>query len=59
MSFYSPAWNNNLEPSQNNIRQFLDNLYTKFQPIEQSRWNQSNIDTLFYAGAQTFVNRHF
>lgn len=28
-------------------------------PIEQSRWNQSNIDTLFYAGSQSFVNRHF
>jgi hypothetical protein len=37
----------------------LDNLYSKFQPIEQSRWNQSNIDTLFYAGSQTFVNRYF
>lgn len=23
------------------------------------RWNQSNIDTLFYAGSQTFVNRYF
>jgi len=29
------------------------------QPIEQSRWNQSNIDTLFYAGCQTFVNKYF
>ncbi len=28
-------------------------------PLEQSRWNQSNIDTLFYAGEQNFVNRHF
>ena len=27
--------------------------------MEQSRWNQSNIDTLFYAGAQNFVNRYF
>lgn len=48
-----------MEPSQGNVRQWLDNLYTKFQPIEQSRWNQSNIDTLFYAGSQTFVNRYF
>lgn len=37
----------------------MDNLYTRFQPIEQSRWNQSNIDTLFYAGSQSFVNRYF
>ena len=59
MSFYLPPWNNAVEPSQTNVRQWLDNLYSKFQPIEQSRWNQSNIDTLFYAGSQTFVNRYF
>jgi len=41
------------------VRQWLDNLYSKFQPIEQARWNQSNIDTLFYAGSQTFINRYF
>lgn len=28
-------------------------------PLEQARWNQSNIDTLFYAGCQSFVNRQF
>lgn len=59
MSFYYPPWQNNLEPNQGNIRAWLDNLYSKFQPLEQSRWNQSNIDTLFYAGAQQFVNRYF
>ena len=59
MSFYLPPWNNSIEPNQGNVRQWLDNLYSKFQPIEQSRWNQSNIDSLFYAGAQTFVNRYF
>lgn len=59
MSFYYPPWNNALEPNQGNVRQWLDNLYSKFQPIEQSRWNQSNIDTLFYAGAQEYVNRYF
>lgn len=48
-----------MEPSQGNVRQWLDNLYSKFQPIEQARWNQSNIDTLFYAGSQTFINRYF
>lgn len=58
-SFYYPPWNNSLEPNQGNVRQWLDNLYSKFQPIEQARWNQSNIDTLFYAGSQTFVNRYF
>lgn len=59
MSFYYPPWNNDLEPNQGNVRQWLDNLYSKFQPIEQARWNQSNIDTLFYAGSQTFINRYF
>lgn len=59
ITFYAQPWNNALEPDQGSVRQWLDNLYTKFQPIEQSRWNQSNIDTLFYAGSQTFVNRYF
>jgi hypothetical protein len=59
MTFYYPPWNNNTEPNQGNVRQWLDNLYSKFQPIEQARWNQSNIDTLFYAGSQTFINRYF
>lgn len=59
ISYYTQPWDNNLQPNQTNVRQWLDNLYAKFQPIEQSRWNQSNIDTLFYAGAQTFVNRYF
>ncbi len=59
MTFYAAPWDNNSEPSQGNVRQWLDNLYTKFQPIEQSRWNQSNIDTLFYAGCQSYVNRYF
>lgn len=48
-----------MEPNQGNVRQWLDNLFIKFSPMEQARWNQSNIDTLFYAGAQDFINRHF
>ncbi len=59
ISFYYPPWNASLEPNQGNVRQWLDNLYAKFQPLEQARWNQANIDTLFYAGSQTFVNRYF
>lgn len=59
MSFYYPPWNNSLEPNQGNVRQWLDNLFSKFQPIEQARWNQANIDTMFYAGAQDYVNRYF
>ncbi len=48
-----------MEPNAGNVRTWLDNLYSKFQPIEQARWNQSNIDSLFYAGSQTFINRYF
>lgn len=59
MTFYLPPWQNNQEPNQGNVRSWLDNLYAKFQPIEQARWNQANIDTLFYAGSQVFVNRYF
>ncbi len=59
MSLYLQPWNNSLEPNQGNIRQFMDNLYAQFQPIGQARWNQANIDTLFHAGSQTFVNRYF
>jgi len=58
-STYSPPWQNNAEPNEGNVRQWLDNLYSKFQPLEQSRWNQANIDTLFYAGNQSFINRNF
>jgi hypothetical protein len=36
LSFYYPPWNNALEPNQGNVRQWLDNLYSKFQPIEQA-----------------------
>lgn len=59
MTFYYPPWNNSMEPNQGNVRQWLDNLSSKFKPIEQSRWNEGNTDTLFYAGSQTFVNRYF
>ncbi len=58
MGFYNSPFNGDLEPSQGNIRHWLDNLYTKFMPIEQARWNQANIDTLFYAGNQSYINRN-
>lgn len=59
ISLVLPPWNATQEPNQGNVRSWLDNLYSKFQPIEQSRWNQANIDTLFYAGNQSFINRNF
>lgn len=59
MGLYLNPFNQTTEPNDNNIRQWLDSTYSKFQPIEQARWNQSHIDTLFYAGCQTFVNSLF
>jgi hypothetical protein len=58
-SLYPQALDGLIEPTETNIKRFLDNLYSKFMPLEQARWNQSNIDTLFYAGAQTYVNRYY
>ena len=59
MSLYIPPWQDGMEPNSGNVRQYLDNIYAKLQPLEQSRWNQSNIDTLFYAGNQSIINRSF
>lgn len=59
MSFTLPPWDSGQEPSQTNVRSWMDNLYAKFQPMEQARWNQANIDSQFYAGSQQFINRHY
>jgi hypothetical protein len=48
-----------MEPNQGNVRQWLDNLSSKMMPMEQCRWNQANIDTLFYAGNQSCINQNF
>ena len=56
---FSPQFQPSTEPNSGNVRQWLDNLYSKFMPVEQARWNQANIDTLFYAGNQSFINRNF
>ena len=36
---------------------WLDNLVSKSKPYEDARCNQANIDSLFVAGNQTFINR--
>ncbi len=59
MTVYNQVWDDSLEPNETNIRQWLDNLYSRFQPIEQARWNEANIDSLFHAGSQQYVNRYF
>jgi hypothetical protein len=59
MPMYYPPWDTDAEPNESNIKTWMDNLYGKFEPIEQARWNQSNIDVLFYAGEQRFINSYF
>lgn len=59
MPMYFPPWDTDTEPSESNIKIWMDNLYGKFEPLEQARWNQSNIDCLFYAGEQRFINSYF
>lgn len=59
ISIVTTPWNALTEPNESNIRQFMTNLYTRYQPLEQTRWNEANIDSLFYAGEQSFVNRYF
>ena len=59
MGFYLPPWEINRDVNHTSVQQFLGNLYSKFHPIEQARWTQSNTDTQFYAGNQSFVNKYF
>ena len=59
MSSNFPAWDTDVDPNESNIKLWMDNLYTKYEPIEQARWNESNIDTLFHAGEQRFINSYF
>lgn len=58
MSVFLPTWIGESEPNQGNVRQWMQGIYTRLAPIEQSRWRQSNIDTLFYAGDQQFMNQY-
>lgn len=59
MSLYPTPFSLNQEPTNVNIRAWCENLYSKYQPIESARWNQANIDSLFYAGSQNYVARYF
>lgn len=55
----SDIWGIDFEPNDSNVQLWANALYERFQPVEQARWNQSNIDTLFYAGEQRFINSYF
>jgi|SRR5580700_4467904 hypothetical protein len=47
------------EPNANNIINILQNVYTRFQSVEEVRWNESNIDVRFYAGDQDYIYQYF
>lgn len=34
----------------------MQNIKQKLQPMENARWNNANIDSLFYAGNQSYIN---
>lgn len=55
----NPLSIDDLKPNQGNIKYWMESVSKKLKPIEQARWNQANIDSLFYAGAQDFVNQRF
>jgi hypothetical protein len=47
------------EPNSNNIVNILQNIYTRFQSVEEVRWNEANIDTRFWAGDQDYIYQYF
>ena len=47
------------EPNANNIVNILQNVYTRFQSVEEVRWSESNIDDRFWAGDQDFIYQQF
>lgn len=47
------------EPNANNIINILQNIYTRFQSVEEVRWNESNIDVRFWAGDQDYIYQYF
>jgi hypothetical protein len=59
MSLYYPPFDSTVEPNQQNIRSWMENMYMRMSPYENARWNEANIDSLFYAGCQQYVNRYF
>jgi hypothetical protein len=50
------GFNPEKELNEGNVRQWLDGLSQNYRSVEQARWNQSHIDTLFYAGDQSQMN---
>jgi hypothetical protein len=47
------------EPNESNVKGWMDSLWEKYSNIEIARMNQGNIDSLFYAGEQGFINSYY
>lgn len=52
------TWVTDQEPNEANILSWMDGIFQKSQPIEQSRWNEAHRDALFYAGCQNFTSNN-
>jgi len=48
-----------LNINKDNAIYILDGLADRYNPMEQQRWNQGDINKRFWAGDQTFINRYF
>lgn len=42
-----------------NVTQWMNSVRSSYNTLEQARWTQANIDCLFYAGEQRFINSYF
>ncbi len=59
MGQYATISANTSDLENGNITRWMENARTLYNPLEQARWNQSNIDSLFHAGEQRFINTYF
>lgn len=59
MTFHGPLSPSIEELEEGHIIPWMESIRTLYNPIEQARWNQSNIDTLFIAGEQRFINSYY
>lgn len=52
-------WSEPESLNDSNIVPYLREIRMLYNPIEQARWTQSNVDSLFYAGEQRYINNYF
>jgi hypothetical protein len=47
------------DPTQYNIKAWMEGISKKIKPIEQTRWQQAYIDENYYCGNQSYINQQF